>query len=231
MLWALHGMVGDVSDWNFLRPHLSIEARQLWAEVDRYEPWARRFCADVRNRDPAPVVLGYSMGGRLALHALLEAPDLWRGAVIVSAHTGLANASARNIRRLQDDEWARKLRAVPWQVFLKIWNEQSIFDGAAAPGERLTTFKWRRAIIQSFDCWGLSRQEDLLPRLGALSMPVLWISGEHDVRYTAIGRAAVATLPNARHAILPACGHRVPWENPEEFVRHVLAFMQAEALR
>ena len=218
-------MVGDLNDWNFLRGHFPVEARQLWAEVDRYDVWARRFCAEVRERDPAPVLLGYSMGGRLALHALLEAPDLWRGAVIVSAHTGLADLQARRIRRLQDDEWARKLRAVSWEVFLKIWDEQPVFDGATSRGERLTTFKWRQAIIRSFDFWSLSRQEDLMPRLGELEMPILWISGECDVRYTNLGRAAVAALPKARHEVLPRCGHRVPWEAPDEFVRTVSDFL------
>jgi 2-succinyl-6-hydroxy-2,4-cyclohexadiene-1-carboxylate synthase len=228
MLWALHGMVGDPTDWDFLEPHFPLVARQLWSEVDPYDDWARRFCRDVRERDPAPILLGYSMGGRLALHALLEAPDMWRAAVIVSAHTGLADRQSRRIRWLQDDEWARKLRSVSWEVFLKIWNEQAIFAGSVPPGERLTTFKWRKAIIQSFDHWGLSRQEDLLPRLSELPAPVLWMCGAHDPRSLAIGRAAVAALPNGQLEIVPRSGHRVPWEAPDEFVERLKTFIARE---
>ncbi|MGI8601978.1 MAG: alpha/beta fold hydrolase [Verrucomicrobiales bacterium] len=230
MIWALHGMVGDPTDWDFLQPHLPLLARQLWGEVDSYRAWARGFCNDVKQRDDAPILLGYSMGARLALHALLEDPKLWRGAILVSGHTGIRDYQARRIRGLQDDEWSQKLRAVPWDVFLKIWNDQSIFHGSAPPGERLTTFRWRQSIIRSFDHWGLGRQEDLLPRLAELPMPVLWICGEMDAKYIAIARNAIGVLPCARLEILAGCGHRVPWEAPQEFLQVLKRFLAQEAL-
>lgn len=230
MIWALHGMVGDPADWDFLKPELPVVARQLWAEVDRYESWARKFCREVQQKDPAPILLGYSMGGRLALHALLSAPHLWRAAILVSAHTGLPDRESRAIRWRQDDEWSRKLRSIPWEVFLKIWNEQSIFAGSPPPGERLSTFRWRQSIIRSFDCWSLSRQENLLPRLSSLTMPVLWLSGEMDPRYGEMGRAATAMLPQGRFQEVPACGHRVPWEAPELFTAAVREFLQEHQL-
>ncbi|MFN0125427.1 MAG: alpha/beta fold hydrolase [Verrucomicrobiales bacterium] len=231
MIWALHGMVGDPADWDFLRPTLpGLQTPLLWAEVDRYTPWAFQFAKKVRAKDPRPVLLGYSMGGRLALHALLAAPDLFRAAIIVSAHTGLADREIRQRRWRQDDEWAKKLRSLPWETFLRIWNDQAVFAGVDMPGGRLTAFKWRQGIIRSFDCWGLSRQEDLLPKLGHLNLPVLWISGDFDKGYTEVARGAVAALPNARHAVIPSAGHRVPWENPDGFIDAVSGFLFAENL-
>ena len=231
MIWALHGMVGEPADWDFLRPSLpGLQTPLLWAEVDRYTPWAFQFAKKVRETDPRPVLLGYSMGGRLALHALLAAPTLFRAAIIVSAHTGLADHALRKLRWRQDDEWAKKLRSLPWETFLRIWNDQAVFDGVDLPGGRLTTFKWRQGIIQSFDVWGLSRQEDLLPKLGHLNLPVLWISGGKDTRYTELARDAVATLPNARHHVIPDAGHRVPWETPGAFTESVRGFLSSENL-
>lgn len=225
MIWCLHGMVGEPADWDFLRPSLpELRAPLLWAEVDRYTPWAFQFAKRVREVDPAPVLMGYSMGGRLAMHALLAAPGLFRAAIIISAHTGLAGHQERQLRWKQDDEWSRKLCALPWEVFLRVWNDQAVFDGTPTPGERLTTFKWRQGIIRAFDCWGLSRQENLLPKLTGVSTPVLWISGEKDVRYTEIAREAVAALPNARHEIIPCAGHRVPWEEPALFTEKIREF-------
>lgn len=231
MIWALHGMVGEPADWDFLRPSLpDLHTPLLWAEVDRYTPWAFQFTKKVRAADPRPILLGYSMGGRLALHALLAAPTLFQAAIIVSAHTGLADHDLRKHRWRQDDEWAKKLRSLPWESFLRIWNDQAVFDGAQMPGERLTPFKWRQGIIRSFDCWGLSRQEDLLPKLGHLTLPVLWVSGEKDTRYTELARQAVDSLPDARLSVIPFAGHRVPWEEPAAFTNTVHSFLSSKNL-
>lgn len=225
MIHALHGMVGEPADWDFLRPRLpELHAPLLWADVDRYSAWASRFTQQIRERDKAPVLLGYSMGGRLALHALLAAPSLFRAAVIVSAHSGLVEKQQRVLRWRQDDEWAARLRTLPWEVFLRIWNDQPVFDGTAAPGKRLTTFKWRQSIIRAFDVWGLSRQENLLPKLGRLTTPVLWLTGEKDPRYGEIAQAAAAASPSIQHQVIPDAGHRVPWEQPEHFMAAVEAF-------
>jgi 2-succinyl-6-hydroxy-2,4-cyclohexadiene-1-carboxylate synthase len=231
MIWALHGMVGEPADWDFLRPALpELQTPLLWSEVDRYTPWAFQFAKKVRAADPRPVLIGYSMGGRLALHALLADPTLFRAAIIISAHTGLADRELRQRRWRQDDEWAKKLRSLPWETFLRIWNDQPVFDGVNLPGERLTTFKWRQGIIRSFDCWGLSRQEDLLPKLGHLQLPVLWVTGGKDTRYTDLARDAVAALPNARHAVIPEAGHRVPWEERAAFTDTLNHFLASENL-
>jgi 2-succinyl-6-hydroxy-2,4-cyclohexadiene-1-carboxylate synthase len=227
MIWALHGMIGDLTDWNFLKEKVpSVQAVRLWTEVDRYEPWAERFCARVREVDPEPVLLGYSMGGRLALHALQHDPSLWRGAIIVSSHPGLRGRDERKLRWKADDEWAMKMRELPWDVFVKIWNQQSIFAGSPLPDERQSLFLWRQAITLAFSLWGLSRQNDLRVNFPQISCPVRWITGELDVTYTGLGREAVSLLPLAQHAIIPQAGHRVPWEEPEAFIAEVQAFLQ-----
>ncbi len=232
MIHALHGMVGEPADWDFLKPHaLGLRAPLLWADVDRYMPWAFRFAQQVRGQqDEAPVLLGYSMGGRLALHALLAAPTLFRAAIIVSAHPGLADKQQRILRWRQDDEWAARLRTLPWEVFLRVWNDQAVFDGCAPPGARLTTFKWRQGIIRAFDHWGLSRQENLLPKLAGLATPVLWLTGEKDRVYGELARAAAAASPHIRHEIIPGAGHRVPWEQRERFMECVSTFLAAQGL-
>ncbi len=227
MIWALHGNLGHPGDWDFLKSRVPapVEARQLWAEVADYESWAERFCAEVAERDEAPVLLGYSMGGRLALHALLHRPGLWRAAVVVSAHTGLADRALRLARHAQDREWAQKVRELPWDVMTKAWNAQPVFAGSEGALPKRDLLEWRRAIMQSFTCWGLSRQNDLLPRLGEVRCPVLWVAGGRDERYESLGRAAVKALPAGELSVIESCGHRVPWEAPEEFAGLVGDFL------
>lgn len=231
MIYALHGMIGDPADWDFLKARLpNVHAPLLWADVDRYTPWAMRFTQQIRSKDQAPALIGYSMGGRLALHALLAAPTLFRAAVIVSAHTGLEDKRQRVLRWRQDDEWAARLRTLPWEVFLRIWNDQAVFQGSHPPGPRLTSFKWRQNIIRALDLWGLSRQENLLPKLERLDVPVLWITGEKDPRYGEVAQAAAAISPRIQHHVIPNAGHRVPWEQSEAFLAAVEAFFTTHGI-
>ena len=227
MIHALHGMIGDPTDWDFLRGSLPlpVTAHPLWQQVDHFVPWARKFCTSVARHPDPPVLLGYSMGGRLALHALVEQPTLWRAAIVVSAHSGLTDREARRARWSQDNEWAMRVRSLPWQTFLQIWNEQGVLAGSPVPGNRMPMWQWRQAIVQAFDCWGLGRQQDLLPKLAPITVPTLWITGERDEKFDAVGSRAVAAMPAARHLRIPGAGHRLPWEKPDAFLTAVREFL------
>jgi 2-succinyl-6-hydroxy-2,4-cyclohexadiene-1-carboxylate synthase len=57
------------------------------------------------------------MGGRLAMHALLESPELWSAAILVSANPGLpaADHPGRAQRMASDESWARRFESDPWE--------------------------------------------------------------------------------------------------------------------
>jgi 2-succinyl-6-hydroxy-2,4-cyclohexadiene-1-carboxylate synthase len=211
LIWALHGNLGAPGDWEAvgLGP---IRAVDVYAAGGDFAGFARKLNRLARESgDPAPVLLGYSMGGRLGLHALLAAEAPWAGAVIVSAHTGLTDAQKRAERLALDREWARRLREDPPDKFWEDWDAQGVFAGAAKPaGPRSTD-------PRGFEDWSLGNQADLLPSLQRITIPVLWISGEWDGRYTAIGAAACGVLPHGHYLVVPGAGHRVPWEAPEAF--------------
>ena len=230
MIRALHGNVGIPADWDFMKPEFEFHAHCLWDRVQDFGPWARQFCDSTRVQDSAPVLLGYSLGGRLALHALLEAPDLWRAAILVSAHTGLATPEEKSARREADAAWAQIFRERPWDEAVERWNRQPILAGGGNSEGRAALKPHRDAIANSFECWSLGRQENLLPRLRALRMPILWITGERDGKFDAIARAAVDQLPNAARHILPNCGHRAPWQDPAAFVRSIKDFLSRQNL-
>jgi len=223
MIWFLHGAVGTPGDWDPWRGEGTV-CVDLHADVAPFAEWAGAFCETVRARDEAPVLVGYSMGGRLALHALLADPALWRGAVLVAAHPGLAEAGERASRLERDLAWAATARALPWADFLAAWNAQPVFAGTvgALPG-RPELAPRREAVAAAFDHWSLGRQEDLLPFLGRLDFPVTWIAGERDAKFSALARDAVRNLPQGRLVIVPGAGHRVPWDQPERFRTFVRA--------
>jgi len=180
----------------------------------------------IRRIDPDPVLIGYSMGGRLSLHALLEDPKMWKRAVIVSAHPGLKEESERVERRLKDAEWSALALKGEWSDFLKKWESQGGLAGAGEMLDRRVLKSRRASVARSFVDWSLGAQEDLSPRLKEIECPVLWVTGELDQKFTALGKAAVLQLPNAEHQIVSKSGHRVPWECPEKFVELCVDFLK-----
>jgi len=208
---ALHGMLGERGDWDFLP---EADAPDLWS-------WN---CGFDRIELDADVVIGYSMGGRLALHAL----DQVKAAVIVSAHTGLAEG--REERLENDLRWAAKVRSMGWQEFLSEWHAQSVFAGGGYEPDRSGLESRREEIAQAFDRWSLGRQEDLLPGLAETRIPVLWVNGELDEKFTCIGAEACNALPLGEHVVVEGCGHRVPWEVPEKFTQLIKEFLSRHSL-
>ena len=189
MIWTLSGFLGLESDWDFL-------------------PWPH-------SAHGGDILLGYSMGGRLALQMLELRP--MQKAIIVSA--GL-NAPDEE-RRKRDDEWARRFESEEWGSLMRAWNAQPVFGGHVVE---------RRE--EDFDRAELARQlreysPAVLPppRLESIETPVLWIAGERDAKYVEIAQQAVARLPHAELWICPDAGHRVPWEQPDLLVARLRLFL------
>lgn len=225
MIWALHGAMGAPSDWDACG--IPMEAIDLYESAPvELEDWGGEFAGRVSRKDERPVVLGYSMGGRLALHALLAQPSLWKAAIIVSAHPGIAEEKERRARIESDRQWAEHARTTPWGEFLERWNAQPVFGGGAILDGSLENEVRRDRVAEAFEVWSTGRQSDLLDRLWEVSCPLLWVAGEKDEKFTNFAKKAVSVLPAGRIWIVEGAGHRVPWEIPDKFCAKVLAFLE-----
>jgi len=171
------------------------------------------------------VLVGYSMGARLALHALLDGGP-WDAAVLVAPHPGLESESEseRSARRESDAEWAGRALTGDWREFLALWNAQPVL----ADSERLPPVSdlRRREIARSFIDWSLGAQEPLWERLGEIRCPVLWCVGERDGKFRALAERALPLLPRGELWVAPGSGHRVPWDVPEAFAAKVGEFLE-----
>lgn len=206
MMTALHGFLGLPSDWDFLRE----------AGFDVTTPPLDQIPLE------GDILLGYSMGGRLALHALLGGAK-YRRAVIVSAGLGVEGDQARAARRIADDGWVRRFRCDEWNALLQDWDAQPIFGGhRVARSEE--SFD-RRELTAALRRWSPAVLPPLAERLPEITIPVLWIAGERDQTYSAEARRAVARLPDGEAWICPGAAHRVPWEQPEAFVGRLRALL------
>jgi 2-succinyl-6-hydroxy-2,4-cyclohexadiene-1-carboxylate synthase len=237
--WLLHGAVGIAADWRAFAKRLAeakvgTRAVDMWRFLEQQplplEDFGAAFNADAAgevNRGNGRVLMGYSMGGRLALHALLEKTHPWQAAVILSAHPGLEHDALRESRRAADAAWAAKALAGNWQDFLTEWNAQAVLGGAMPrdAGAAAAMAQHRREIARGFVDWSLGAQQPLWDRLCDITIPILWVAGEKDARFLELAQRAVAALPQARLAVAPDTGHRVPWEAEEWLARETAAFL------
>jgi len=234
VLWCLHGFLGRGSDWEPLRSAWpddlpGIRSPNLFAAMgpdETLEEFGARFAEDVAAVDDRPMILGYSLGGRLALHALLARPSLWKAGVLVSTHLGLPDPGARHERRASDAAWGERFRSQPWDALLDEWNAREVFRGRPQALARPEAAFDRNALGHALEAWSLGAQVFLVPRLGSLPMPLLWVAGAEDDRYVAQGELAAAHGPQVELRLAPKAAHRVPWETPEWFAREVTAFVR-----
>lgn len=180
------------------------------------------------TRNNGRALLGYSMGARLALHALLEKTHPWQAAVIVSAHPGLESAAERETRRAADAAWASQALMGNWQEFLGKWNAQAILGDhtirdSQASGSLVMR---RREIVRSFVDWSLGTQAPLWDRLHEITIPILWVVGENDTKFRQLAERAVGKIPRAALAVAPGVGHRVPWLAEEWLAGQVTQFLK-----
>ncbi len=232
--WCLHGAVGMAADWrgfakNLAAAGIGSRAVDLWRFLDcgpmSLTDFGKALNAEASGevfRGNGRALLGYSMGGRLALHTLLEKGHPWQAAIIISAHPGLE--TDHPARRASDAAWATQALAGNWQEFLEAWNAQPLL-GSTPPREKQASASLvmrRREIARSFVDWSLGAQEPLWDRLHEITIPVLWIAGENDPKFLALAERAVSLIPKSRLSIAPGAGHRVPWE-AEDWIKETVA--------
>jgi 2-succinyl-6-hydroxy-2,4-cyclohexadiene-1-carboxylate synthase len=178
----------------------------------------------------AAVDVGYSMGGRLALHLALARPELVHGLVMIGATPGIEDAGTRAERRASDEALARSLERDGLDAFLDRWLAQPLF--ARLPQEAADLEDRRRntvaGLASSLRLAGTGVQEPLWDRLGTLTMPVLVLAGAEDDRFAEIGRRTAAAIgPTATFEEVPNAGHAAHLEQPNETLRLIRAWLQA----
>ena len=232
-LWCLHGAVGMAADWEGLSlPGWAVKRVDLWRFLDccpmSMGEFGRALNTEARAEQGRKVLVGYSMGARLALHALLQGGP-WAAAVLVGPHPGLEQEEERAVRRAADAEWASLALSGEWQDFLARWESQPVLTGSGSPVDRRNLSVRRREVARSFIDWSLGVQEPLWGRLGEISCPVFWCAGERDAKFRELAARAVPRLPQGELWLAPGSGHRVPWEAPAAFREKLGEFLERVA--
>lgn len=240
---CLHGALQTPAVWSGfearLSGHLPGEVRVVAEVIDPPEAggapaWAAGFCRRVTGArrstsdvEGGRVLLGYSLGGRLAMQSLLSCPELWSAAVFVAAHPGGGDATEREAIRRRDALWAQRCRREPWPMLLAEWDGLPVFGGRPNRSSRSPEDLDRELCARMFTTFSRADQADLRAGLAATPLPpVLYVTGAGDDRYGALGAELAALVPSLDHAEVEDAGHRVPWDQPDAFATTVGRFLR-----
>jgi len=234
-IFCIHGNFQTAKVWQFLEDRLKAEisdldmvCEDLYAkQFECFDGWTEDFCNRVESEGNGEksILLGYSLGGRLALHACVRRPDLWQATIVVGADPGLESEHQKSLQLDRDRNWAERLKREPLKKLADEWDEQPVFCGIENQAPRNLGEMDPCKISQRLEVFSKGLQQNLVPELANLkSPPVLFLSGEKDKRYQSIGEKLAKLSPVVKAQAVADAGHRVPWENPETFVQVLIDF-------
>jgi 2-succinyl-6-hydroxy-2,4-cyclohexadiene-1-carboxylate synthase len=214
---AWKGVVG-LLDHERYRP-LALDLPGHGAEADALRPVSFAGCVEhVLDASPERFALcGYSLGGRVALHVALAAPERVARLVLIGVNPGIEDQGERAARRLSDRTLADDLEHKPYAEFIEGWRTQPLFaDDPPAVGALARADQRRNrpdALAAVMRGLGTGEMRPLWERLPELSMPVTVLVGERDTKFLALGRRMVELLADGELVVVPG-GHGLPLENP-----------------
>jgi 2-succinyl-6-hydroxy-2,4-cyclohexadiene-1-carboxylate synthase len=161
-------------------------------------------------------LVGYSMGGRIALHAALREPENWSALALIGVSAGIED---RDERRRSDEQLADWIEASSIEAVVGHWERLPVFASQSdelresqRPG-RLSHDP--RPLAQLLRSAGQGATPPVWDRLHELRCPVLLIAGELDRRYVAAAHRMADLIPDARVSLVPGAGHAAHMERPE----------------
>ena len=177
--------------------------------------------------------LGYSMGGRFALHIALGNPELVDGLVLVGATAGIEDADEREARARADAATAKRIRELGLREFVRSWVAAPMFAGI--PPERQFVSERMENTVEglatSVTQAGTGRQDPTWDRLHRLEMPVLVVAGERDEKYAALATRMAETIgANATVQLVPGAGHAAHLERPDAFLDRLRPWLATHGL-
>jgi 2-succinyl-6-hydroxy-2,4-cyclohexadiene-1-carboxylate synthase len=227
-LVLLHGFSGTRHAWDgviarldrerYLPLALDLPGHGEAADAQRPITFAGCVAAVLAQAPERFTLCGYSMGGRVALHVALAAPERVARLVLVSSTAGIEDEGERAERRRADHLLADELERIPFEDFIERWRTQPLFAEDPPEVGELARADQRRnrpdALAAVLRGIGSGEMESLWGRLEQLTMPVTVLAGDRDAKFQALGQRIVELLPSGEMVVVSG-GHGLPLENPD----------------
>ena len=183
----------------------------------------------------ADVLVGYSLGGRLALRAALRSPESFTGLVLVGSTAGIEEGPLRGVRAEADEKLASWMEAMPIEDIVSLWERQPLFaDQSDALVEEQRPGRLSqdpRSLALLLRTAGQGALDPVWHELHALDLPLLAIAGARDDGYSAAVKRIASVAPNARAAIVEDAGHAAHLQRPDEVARLISGFLDGASRR
>lgn len=248
-LLLLHGFTEGMAAWENLLPALAVQHRVVAVDLIGHGRTAapadpERYRMENVIDDLRLLVdqlgwerfrlLGYSLGGRVALHLALAMPHRIEALVLESTSPGIADAKLREQRRQSDEDLAHTIERNGVEAFVADWERLPLFASEAMlPHEERQRLQAARRQNSAIGLANVLRGlgQGTVPfvggRLKDLNVPTLLLVGQQDAKYVAIANQMAATMSQAEVVEIAGAGHAVHREQPDVFLHHVMAFLQS----
>jgi len=225
----VHGFAGTAGSWDLFTNHL---------DRQRYRPVAVDLRGHGQNGGQRPItfetciddllvaapasftLVGYSLGGRLALQLALAAPQRIERLVLISTSAGIEDDAARAARLESDLALADRLDRLSIEQFASEWLAGPLFveDSEEAQDRARTEIEKNSPANLACALRGLSvgEMEPLWERLGEISAPTTVVAGETDETYVALAKQMSSAIADSELQIIQGAGHALPRNASEQ---------------
>jgi 2-succinyl-6-hydroxy-2,4-cyclohexadiene-1-carboxylate synthase len=229
----LHGFTHTGASWGPVVAALGKSYRALAPDIrghgsasDRRPVTVEAVLDDLAALAPARFTLaGYSMGGRLALHAALALPDRVERLVLIGASPGIADRAEREARRAADNALADQAERSTIEEFAGRWARTPVLAGQPPDVAAAVDADRRRnqpaGLAGALRGLGTGALPSLWDRLPEIARPVALVVGERDQKFRAIASEMAAGLRRADVVVVPGAGHAVHLEAPDAVARTI----------
>jgi len=165
------------------------------------------------------VLVGYSMGGRLALSAAVAPSTTLRALVLVSTTAGIEDDTERAARRADDDALAHHIESIGTDLFISEWLSQPLFAGSRRNEAELTSRRTNSAesLARSLRQCGAGEQAPVWNDLHKVVVPTLIVAGARDSKYVGLARRLHDSIAGSELSIIDDAGHAVHLDQPDRF--------------
>ena len=247
-LLLLHGFTGSMETWRTFIPSWSKQFQVIAVDLvghGKTESPKELAHYDIQNvalqmktlldhlRIEKAHILGYSMGGRLAITMACLYPNRVCSLLLENCTAGLKQEVDRKERREKDEQLADRIELEGIESFVNRWENIPLFATQkklprevqeAVRKERLANNP--RGLANSLRGMGTGAQPSWWNRLEELKMPVLLINGESDQKFFHILKNIQKGIPHAKFVKIDGAGHAIHVEQPQKFDTIVKGFLK-----
>ena len=231
---AIHGFLGSANDWLPLKELISKRSQSVdfqcldifknkeFAKFASLSEWAKALNEQQKNLHvERNILMGYSLGGRLALHAAVDKPGLWDDVVLLSAHPGLLGQGEREARQNKDKKWAEQFANLPWEEVVNLWNNQPVFLGGEEKKRDESDYN-RDLLTHALINWSLGNQEFLGEGMKNIKPKMHWYAGEKDQKFINLFNNLKIDGFIDSYRVVKGASHRIIFDNPAELAERLI---------